>query len=361
MTILNDEDVLSIRAGKLARQHLQAHGLKAADVAVVPGAAGGPKAIGLLGLDQAVFPWLNAAPRPREFIGASIGSWRLACALQADPVSQLAHLSERYIDTTYPDPTVHTITRQSAEMLHALFDAEGIEQILNHPQHRLSILVAQSHGLLNRSGRTPLLAGLAFSAGLNLLSRPLLRYAFTRMVCHDVRSSLSFLPADGIPTRLRALDRGNLLPLLLASAAIPGVIEGVRLDDLPGRLLRDGGLIDYHLDLPFDGSRGLTLYPHFTDRIVPGWFDKFLPWRQAHSAHHQHTILIAPSARYLASLPGGKLPDRRDFKRFAGQDTLRQQQWRTAAAQSRQLGDAFLALCDSGRIADIARPLFPDQ
>ena len=57
---------LTLRAGSDAIAHLREHGLRAADVDIVPGAAGGPKALGITGLDQAVFgDFLPAAPRPR--------------------------------------------------------------------------------------------------------------------------------------------------------------------------------------------------------------------------------------------------------------------------------------------------------
>lgn len=352
---------MTIRAGRQALAQLRREGLRADQVAIVPGAAGGPKAIGLLGLDQAIFPWLEATPRPREFIGASIGAWRITCALQADAPVRLARLAELYTCTTYPSRDIGDITRQTRDMLDELFSHEDLREALSHPHHRLNLLVAQSHGLLNREARAPLLAGLALAATLNALSRPLLRHVFTRVICHDERSSLPFLPVDGIPTRRQPLNDSNLQPLLMATASIPGVIEGIRLDSLPGSLLRDGGLTDYHLDLPFANAPGLTLFPHFTDRIVPGWFDKFLPWRDADPARQANTIVVAPSRRYLAKLPQGKLPDRGDFKRFIGQDATRQHLWRRAAAESQRLGEAFLSLCDSGRIAQVAQPLFEVQ
>ncbi|HRE15173.1 MAG TPA: hypothetical protein PLD37_13345, partial [Usitatibacteraceae bacterium] len=56
--------VLSIRAGSRALERIRRHGLDPADVAVIPGAAGGPKALGLHGLDLALFgEWLPRAPR----------------------------------------------------------------------------------------------------------------------------------------------------------------------------------------------------------------------------------------------------------------------------------------------------------
>ena len=47
---------------------------------------------------------------------------------------------------------------------------------------------------------------------------------------------------------------------------------------MSGSAKQDGGIIDYHLHLPYHRAQGLVLYPHFIDRIVPGWLDKALPW-----------------------------------------------------------------------------------
>ena len=46
---------LNLRAGTLARQLIEKEGLQASAVDIVPGAAGGPKGIGIQGLDQAIF------------------------------------------------------------------------------------------------------------------------------------------------------------------------------------------------------------------------------------------------------------------------------------------------------------------
>ena len=70
---------LTLRAGQRAIQHIRENGLQPADVHMIPGAAGGPKALGIQGLDLALFgEWLPRAPQPRSLIGASIGSWRFA-------------------------------------------------------------------------------------------------------------------------------------------------------------------------------------------------------------------------------------------------------------------------------------------
>jgi hypothetical protein len=133
------------------------------------------------------------------------------------------------------------------------------------------------------------------------------------------------------------------------------VLEGVA--DIPGSpagTYWDGGLIDYHLHLPYHHREGLVLYPHLTDRIVPGWLDKSMPWRKAAGAWLDNVVLVSPSREYLAKLPHGKLPDRGDFRRFAGDDAGRMRYWRAAISESERLAEAFHAFA---RRPDLSRVL----
>jgi hypothetical protein len=114
--------------------------------------------------------------------------------------------------------------------------------------------------------------------------------------------------------------------------------------------------LDYHLDLPYSGD-DVVLYPHFTDRIIPGWFDKGMPWRRGDAMRLQDVLLLAPSRDYLARLPYGKLPDRKDFTRFLSDDAGRERYWRQAMDESQRLGDEFLELTETGRLADRLMPL----
>jgi hypothetical protein len=134
---------------------------------------------------------------------------------------------------------------------------------------------------------------------------------------------------------------------LLASASIPLVLEGVR--DIPGApagLYWDGGIVDYHLHLPYAAVPDLVLYPHFSDRIVPGWLDKSLPWRVARGPWLDDVVLLAPTREFLATLPHGKLPDRGDFRRYAGDDARRMRDWRRAMAECERLAEAFYAFVE---------------
>jgi hypothetical protein len=83
---------LALRAGPHALAILRERGLRAADVDVIPGASGGAKWLALAGIDRFLFGELLRQPRerPLHLIGSSIGSWRMACLAQRDPVAALA-------------------------------------------------------------------------------------------------------------------------------------------------------------------------------------------------------------------------------------------------------------------------------
>jgi hypothetical protein len=367
-------NAIAIRAGPRALERMKTHGLAAADIAIVPGAAGGPKALGLNGLDLALFgDWLPKAPRVRHLIGASIGAWRFAAACRPDPREGLRELARLYAEQNYPPrPGAALITRKVREMLAELFDGHEAA-ILANPGYRLHILAVRGRGLLTRDAGLRRTVGFGAAAFANLAGRRHLRHFLERTIFHDMRGLPSFLGGTGVAASLLpasgaspirfdafhthavALDRGNFREALVASAAIPMVIEGVPdIPRAPAGIYWDGGLIDYHLHLPYSRSEGLVLYPHFTDRIVPGWLDKGLPWRHARGEWLDNVVLVSPSREYLAKLPCGKLPDRNDFKRFESDFEGRLAYWRKAIAESARLGDEFLAFAER---PDLARVL----
>lgn len=355
-----------VRAGPRALARMREHGLRAEDVAIIPGAAGGPKALGLNGLDLALFgDWLPKRPRVRHLIGASIGAWRFAAACRRDPVTGLRELARLYAEQRYPPrPGAALVTRKVREMLAALFDGHEAE-ILANPGLRLHILAVRGRGLLTRDAGVRRTLGFGAAAFANLAGRSHLRHFLERTVFHDARERPPFLDDEGVAgnllpasgsapirfdafhTHAVALDRDNLREALVASAAIPMVIEAVPdIPRAPAGVYWDGGLIDYHLHLPYSRSEGLVLYPHFTDRIIPGWLDKALPWRRARGEWLDNVVLVSPSRDYLARLPFGKLPDRNDFKRFESDYEGRLAYWKQAVAESARLGDAFLAFAE---------------
>ncbi|MEO4046714.1 patatin-like phospholipase family protein [Pseudomonas sp. CAU 1711] len=349
---------LSLRAGKRALARIRERGLQPADVGILPGAAGGPKGLGIQGLDLALFgDWLPRAPRERSLIGASIGSWRFASACLPDACVGIRRLGELYTGQRYAKGvSMAEVSRSCVRLLDDLLEGQDAA-VLNNPLYRLNVMVVRSHGLLRHDHRGKLGLGLSSVIGNNLLGRSRLGRHFDRVILHDARQAPPLAALNDFRSHFHTLAESNLRQALLASGSIPMVMEAIR--DIPGLeagAYRDGGLLDYHLDLPYR-SDGVVLYPHFTDKVIPGWFDKSLPWRRGDGERLQDVLLLAPSREYLARLPHGKLPDRSDFKRYLGDDEGRERYWRKAMAESQRLGDEFLELADSGSLGERLQPL----
>jgi hypothetical protein len=362
---------LILRAGPKAMALIRRDGLRAGQVAVIPGAAGGPKALGIIGLDTALFAeWLPRAPRQRDLIGASIGAWRFAAVCRGDVGAALKDFGDIYCGQQYPPHPPASLVSASARTNTRQLLQGREATVLANPHYRLHVLATRGRGPM--AGQSPLRtrAGFAIAALANACGRRHLRHLADRLWFHDPRGVPAFLGQpenssnharydfDGFRTIATPLTTDNLHPALWASAAIPTVMEGV--DNIPGAppgTYWDGGIIDYHLHLPYHRADGITLYPHFTDRILPGWLDKPFPWRQARGLWLENLVLISPSPEYLATLPLNKLPDRSDFKRFENDYDARHRYWRTAMAQSERLGDEFLRLAESGEIAARLLPL----
>ena len=154
-------------------------------------------------------------------------------------------------------------------------------------------------------------------------------------------------PFDAFAGHFVPLAPANLRDALQASGSIPLVLQAVNgIAGAPPGPHWDGGLIDYHLHLPYGRDTGLVLYPHFADVIVPGWLDKSLPWRRAKDAALDNVILVSPSADFIARLPHGKLPDRKDFTVYGQQHETRIRHWLQAIGESERLAEAFARWCE---------------
>jgi len=127
----------------------------------------------------------------------------------------------------------------------------------------------------------------------------------------------------------------------------------------PPGVYRDGGIIDYHPDLPFDpGPDGIVLFPHYRDGIIPGWLDKHVPWRARGARHLDNVLLVAPSRSFTDRLPFLKIPDRTDFHTMMGKDRERMAVWRKAADAGHRLADAFESWLNASAPVSRIRP-FP--
>jgi len=345
---------LTFQAGPLAMAQIATHGLRAQDIAVVPAAAGGPKGLIFASLDAWLFgEWLPTAPRERTLIGASIGAWRMAAACQKDPAKAFARLAELYTGQRYTrlKPSAQEIDEVVQALLAELVSGHE-DDIIGHPHHRLHILADRGlRSLAAPVGRHAELRGFASAALHNAGSRAWLGRLMERVVIHDARSQAPWLrePFDRFTTHFSPLTRANLASGLLASGTLPLIMKAVTdIAETPPGSYWDGGIIDYHLALPYARAAGadkseLVLYPHFTDHIVPGWLDKSMPWRRAARGPNrswlQNVLLVTPSAEFLRSLPRGKLPDRTDFTSFGLDHDERIRVWRRAIGEGERLRD----------------------
>ena len=336
-------------------------GLNPDQVKVVTGAAGGPKCLILGHLDGTLFStWLAGRKEPLFLLGSSAAAWRFACVSQEKPLEAIDRFQTTYVHQQYSGkPSAEEITGDSIAFLNTFLGDRGEKEILSHPYLRLNIMSNRCRGLTASDRRGPLLAGLLIAALLNIVSRRSMGLFFERTLLYDRRDIPPFFDMDGFPIRKVPLTEENLRPALLASGSMPVIMS--RVTDIPGARkgsYRDGGIIDYHMDVPFtkDGD-GIVLFPHYTDRIIPGWFDKRLPWRKPDPSHVENLLLLHPTEAFIQRLPYGKVPDRNDFRLFFGRDKERMDYWNKSIQESRRLSEEFLDAVESGRIRELVRPL----
>ncbi|MFT7113072.1 MAG: hypothetical protein ACI9PC_001693, partial [Porticoccaceae bacterium] len=80
---------------------------------------------------------------------------------------------------------------------------------------------------------------------------------------------------------------------------------------------------------------------------TPGWLDKSIPWRKAKAENYDNVVMLAPSASFIAGLPYGKIPDRKDFIDLSNED--REAYWNTVLEATNQLvEDLHVALEKDG-------------
>jgi len=345
----------TVHAGARAAAHVRGAGLAPADVACIPAAAGGPKGLALIPLDRRLFGgWLRDAPHV-ELIGASIGAWRMFAAAQVDADAALARLSEGYVEQRYPrKPTPRYVSDECRKLARAVAGGERMPPL--RAGLGVSVITTRARGVLDRNGSR---AAFARAALANARSRTRLAAHMQRVIFFAGQARFPAARFDAFGLERVPLAPENCEDALLASGSIPLVCEPVR--DPAGAARGDywdGGLIDYHLLLPYHTLEGIVLYPHFVPYVTPGWLDKFLPWRKRSRAHPwlDNVLLIAPSREFLARLPGGRLPERQDFHRYGLDHAARMRAWRRAIAECERFADevmAWLERPDPSRLAPL--------
>ncbi len=347
-------------AGPKATHWIRERGLAPDDVKLVLGAAGGPKWLMLAELDRYLFGnWLARRQTALHLLGASIGAWRHAVYCSPDPIAALDQFLAAYLDQRYSSrPTTEEIQAITEKVLAQCLPPERRAALLAHPTFRLNILTARTRGPLKSDRRLPLTAGLAAAGLANLVARRGLALFMERVLFHHPDG---MGPCYGEEHPLVVpLTPENLGPALFASGSIPLVMGGVRdIAGAPRGMYRDGGLIDYHFDISLDPKEGIALFPHFSERLVPGWFDKHLSWRKHRPAHLDPVLVIAPSAEFIARLPHGRITDRGDFDLYAGRNDSRITYWNAVLGETERLRDELQMVLERGLLAERLQPLLP--
>jgi hypothetical protein len=350
---------LTFKAGAGAFRSIKSHGFDVESIGTIAGASGGAKWLVLSQLDRAILQ--NLVPKmrgPVHLIGSSIGSWRFACYAQNAPLAAIERFERAYLGQTYSDkPDIHEITARSREILAQVLGTHGIREILDNPLFRTHVMAVRSRRSSATENRWLLAGSLIAAAAMNAISRKTLGLFFERALFYDTRDVPPFFELTGFPLQRIALTRENLFDSIIATGSIPLVLSGVRnISGAEPGVYRDGGVIDYHLDLPHSSKERMTLFPHFYDRIVPGWFDKRLKWRRPHPGNVDRTILVSPSADFVAKLPNAKIPDRSDFVNFSPDERVKA--WRTCVAACEALADEFNEVIEKEQLAARLQPLW---
>lgn len=344
---------LHIHVGERARRHIEASGLQPHDIRLVPAAAGGPKGLILNHLDRHLFgQWLPQGGHTVHVAGASIGAWRMATAAMADPVRSFADLAHGYIaqhiepEAGRKMPSPRRVTQGFTDTLQGFFGDE-IEGILSHPRYRLHVLTSRGRQVLRHATPSRTLLGFTGLALGNAVSRKAVGLFLERTVFSSPGEALP-VPLRDLPTGRVELNRGNFIPAMLASCSIPFMLDAVR--DIPGAVTGshwDGGIVDYHFHWHYAAMQpGLVLYPHFQKQVVPGWLDKAWKWRHGATPWLDNMVLLAPNPAWVGTLPGGKLPDRKDFTGLSREARVRT--WTGAVQQAAQLADEWQDWLRSG-------------
>jgi len=344
--------MLEIYAGKNALKTIQEQGFKQELFTNFLGASGGPKWFMLFGLDKYLFgDFFKGRTTELNLIGSSAGAYRAAALAQNNPVEAIKRLAYTYANTIYSKkPTAVEISKQAVNIVEQLFADNGAEEVLNNDVFKAHFLVAKCKGLTASDNKIMQGAGLINSMLLNKLDRSLLSKQYQRYIFKNRKSRLTINDPYHFSNTYQDLTSDNIKSALLASGAIPIVMSGIKnIEGSPKGTYRDGGIIDYHFDFSLDKDKqtdvsnserkqALTLYPHFSSEPKAGWFDKNSS-RKVLDTSYEDTVLLAPSQKFIQTLPFGKIPDRTDFTKM--EPKVRIKYWLKVLEETNKLAECF--------------------
>ena len=278
----------------------------------------------------------------------------MACDNSGEAYDELEHeyIHQRFVGK----PTPEAVSQKCESYLQRVFTPERLNFALESSPFHANFTTA----IFPREFPKPrhVFTSLLGLPILNAIDRNLMRAVFQRGLFsagpHPAHSPLKVHPSwDNYPTRQVTLTPRNFVPALLASGSIPFVLAGVSAipGAGPGHHV-DGGLLDYHFEVETDGP---VLYPHFSHDPLPGWMDRFPPFRRLSQRARSQLCLIVPSQEQLAKYPGNFYPGRVDFQRLSNDERIRR--WSITAEQNQEMERELTTCLEADDLVNISEPL----
>lgn len=348
------------KAGPEILPSLRDEGLDPCRIGVFAGPAGGPKWFVSVGFDRALMEtgFLQRAEHRVLLVGSSAGGWRCLAMASAEPLAAYENLRIAYsrnVFTRYDTPvTVSAALRSNVD---AFISDHGERAILENNSFDVAIHAVRARGLAASSSQAIEGSAIVVAGLMNAVTPRAMDLFYERVVFYAGSAVPRFL--GRFRGRGVRLTERNLRPAALATGSLPYIVAGVRnIPDAPPGVYRDGGLIDYQFNQDYcPGSGRMTLFFHYQERIVPGWFDKKLTWRRPPDGSLNRVLHVYPSRAFVDMLPDGRLPDRDDFITFVDDPAERIRRWDKVAELSTAIGEQFFEDVESGRIRELVRPL----
>ena len=352
---------IHIKAGPEAYALIKDGGFNMDRVAAYFAPAGGPRWLVASGFDLALLrSGLLGNKQALLLIGSSAGAWRLAAWLQPEAEASYRRLIDAYIAMPYRRKDSPGLVYEAlGDVINAYVAEDALPFALSSKQYHLAVITVRARHLLASDSSWVQRAGMGICFVANCLKRSYLHGFAERVVFYTGAKPPAFCFERGFRGRFVGLNEANFRHVLLASAAIPLVVAGVRdIFGAPTGVYRDGGLMDYHLTHRYakPGER-LTLFFHHQERIIPGWLDKRLKSRKPAAGILKNVLMVCPSKEFVARLPGERIPDRVDYLTYLNDPRQRMANWRQVVTAAAPLGEEFLELVASGKIREVVEKL----
>lgn len=352
---------LIIRAGKNVYKLIRDGGFSFDTVTTYVGPGVGPRWLIASGFDLSLLEHKVLGRRqPLLLSGSSAGAFRFAAWVQPEAIESYRKLIEGYISMNFDrTATPRNVFDSLYDIIDSYVEYDAIPFALANSSYRLAIMTAKAKNLAASEFSAVQRLGLAFCFLLNAMSMSWIARFFERVVFYNGPIPPQFCLRDGFKGKAIKLNQANFKYALLASGAIPLVVAGVRnIYGAPNGVYRDGGLTDYHVNQRYTYNESdVTLLFHHQERLIPGWLDKSLKYRQPKREFLDNLLMIQPSESFVKKMPLGKIPDRNDFKEYVNNPAMRIKNWWRAVELSAPLGEQFLELVESKKIRNVVQEM----